>query len=76
MLRKRPEVKQGDLLINFHLQTICNHASSDITPIIVTQGALQTLILNKVNMATFHLAINYLKLDKCYATASAYTFIR
>ena len=27
---------------------------------------LQTLILNKVNMATFHLAINYLKLNNAY----------
>ena len=31
-----------------------------------TKETLQTLILNKVNMATFHLAINYLKLNNAY----------
>ncbi|HDN3488487.1 glucose-specific PTS transporter subunit IIBC [Staphylococcus aureus] len=37
------EVKQGDLLINFDLDYIRNHAKSDITPIIVTQGNITNL---------------------------------
>lgn len=37
------EVKQGDLLINFDLDYIRNHAKSDITPIIVTQGNIKNL---------------------------------
>ncbi|HBG9341110.1 TPA: PTS transporter subunit IIABC [Staphylococcus aureus] len=37
------EVKQGDLLINFDLDCIRNHAKSDITPIIVTQGNITNL---------------------------------
>ncbi|HHD6284073.1 TPA: glucose-specific PTS transporter subunit IIBC [Staphylococcus aureus] len=37
------EVKQGDLLINFDLNYIRNHAKSDITPIIVTQGNITNL---------------------------------
>ncbi|HHX0308179.1 TPA: glucose-specific PTS transporter subunit IIBC [Staphylococcus aureus] len=37
------EVKQGDLLINFDLDYISNHAKSDITPIIVTQGNITNL---------------------------------
>ncbi|EOD8003797.1 glucose-specific PTS transporter subunit IIBC [Staphylococcus aureus] len=37
------EVKQGDLLINFDLDYIHNHAKSDITPIIVTQGNITNL---------------------------------
>ncbi|MBO8720250.1 PTS transporter subunit IIABC [Staphylococcus aureus] len=37
------EVKQGDLLINFDLDYIRNHAKSDITPIIVTQGSITNL---------------------------------
>ncbi|HHO5406997.1 TPA: glucose-specific PTS transporter subunit IIBC [Staphylococcus aureus] len=37
------EVKQGDLLINFDLDYIRNHAKSDITPIIVTQGNITKL---------------------------------
>ncbi|HDE4074555.1 TPA: PTS transporter subunit IIABC [Staphylococcus aureus] len=37
------EVKQGDLLINFNLDYIRNHAKSDITPIIVTQGNITNL---------------------------------
>ncbi|MBR9303130.1 PTS transporter subunit EIIC [Staphylococcus aureus] len=37
------EVKQGDLLINFYLDYIRNHAKSDITPIIVTQGNITNL---------------------------------
>ncbi len=37
------EVKQGDLLINFDLDYIRNHAKSDITPIIVTQGNIINL---------------------------------
>lgn len=37
------EVKQGDLLINFDLGYIRNHAKSDITPIIVTQGNITNL---------------------------------
>ncbi|HGO3499623.1 TPA: glucose-specific PTS transporter subunit IIBC [Staphylococcus aureus] len=37
------EVKQGDLLINFDLYYIRNHAKSDITPIIVTQGNITNL---------------------------------
>ncbi|MGT0197606.1 PTS glucose transporter subunit IIA [Staphylococcus aureus] len=56
MLRK-VKIKQGDLLINFDLDYIRNHAKSDITPIIVTQGNITNLDLNKVNMATFDLAI-------------------
>ncbi|HDD0210430.1 TPA: PTS transporter subunit IIABC [Staphylococcus aureus] len=37
------EVNQGDLLINFDLDYIRNHAKSDITPIIVTQGNITNL---------------------------------
>ncbi|HDZ0241287.1 TPA: PTS transporter subunit IIABC [Staphylococcus aureus] len=37
------EVKQGDLFINFDLDYIRNHAKSDITPIIVTQGNITNL---------------------------------
>ncbi|HEI7458167.1 PTS transporter subunit IIABC [Staphylococcus aureus] len=37
------KVKQGDLLINFDLDYIRNHAKSDITPIIVTQGNITNL---------------------------------
>lgn len=37
------EVKQGDLLINFDLDYIRNHAKSDITPIFVTQGNITNL---------------------------------
>ncbi|HDP5789075.1 TPA: PTS transporter subunit IIABC [Staphylococcus aureus] len=37
------EVKQGDLLINFDLDYIRNHAKSGITPIIVTQGNITNL---------------------------------
>ncbi|HGX1065079.1 glucose-specific PTS transporter subunit IIBC [Staphylococcus aureus] len=37
------EVKQGDLLINFDLDYIRNHAKSDITPIIVTQRNITNL---------------------------------
>ncbi|HAR2878660.1 TPA: PTS transporter subunit EIIC [Staphylococcus aureus] len=37
------EVKQGDLLINFDLDYIRNHAKSDITTIIVTQGNITNL---------------------------------
>ncbi|HDM0979976.1 TPA: PTS transporter subunit IIABC [Staphylococcus aureus] len=37
------EVKQGGLLINFDLDYIRNHAKSDITPIIVTQGNITNL---------------------------------
>ncbi|HCU7032001.1 TPA: PTS transporter subunit IIABC [Staphylococcus aureus] len=37
------EVKQGDLLINFDLDYVRNHAKSDITPIIVTQGNITNL---------------------------------
>ncbi|HDK3987223.1 TPA: PTS transporter subunit IIABC [Staphylococcus aureus] len=37
------EVKQDDLLINFDLDYIRNHAKSDITPIIVTQGNITNL---------------------------------
>ncbi|WP_086040195.1 glucose-specific PTS transporter subunit IIBC [Staphylococcus aureus] len=37
------EVKQGDLLINFDLDYIRNHAKSDITPIIMTQGNITNL---------------------------------
>lgn len=37
------EVKQGDVLINFDLDYIRNHAKSDITPIIVTQGNITNL---------------------------------
>ncbi|HHA7006535.1 TPA: glucose-specific PTS transporter subunit IIBC [Staphylococcus aureus] len=37
------EVKQGNLLINFDLDYIRNHAKSDITPIIVTQGNITNL---------------------------------
>ncbi|HFK5918457.1 TPA: glucose-specific PTS transporter subunit IIBC [Staphylococcus aureus] len=37
------EVTQGDLLINFDLDYIRNHAKSDITPIIVTQGNITNL---------------------------------
>ncbi|MCS4907854.1 glucose-specific PTS transporter subunit IIBC [Staphylococcus aureus] len=37
------EVKQGDLLINFDSDYIRNHAKSDITPIIVTQGNITNL---------------------------------
>ncbi|HHQ7208594.1 glucose-specific PTS transporter subunit IIBC [Staphylococcus aureus] len=37
------EVKQGDLLINFDLDYIRNHAKTDITPIIVTQGNITNL---------------------------------
>ncbi|HDE6807768.1 TPA: PTS transporter subunit IIABC [Staphylococcus aureus] len=37
------EVKQGDLLINFDLDYIRNHAKNDITPIIVTQGNITNL---------------------------------
>ncbi|NDP53250.1 PTS transporter subunit EIIC [Staphylococcus aureus] len=37
------EVKQGDILINFDLDYIRNHAKSDITPIIVTQGNITNL---------------------------------
>ncbi|SBA81083.1 glucose-specific PTS transporter subunit IIBC [Staphylococcus aureus] len=37
------EVKQGDLLINFDLDYIRNHAKSNITPIIVTQGNITNL---------------------------------
>uniref|UniRef100_UPI00148D74BB PTS sugar transporter subunit IIA n=1 Tax=Acinetobacter indicus TaxID=756892 RepID=UPI00148D74BB len=41
------EVKQGDLLINFDLYYIRNHAYSVITPIIVTQGNITNLDFNK-----------------------------
>ncbi|MBL0431467.1 glucose-specific PTS transporter subunit IIBC [Staphylococcus aureus] len=42
-VEKGQEVKQGDLLINFDLDYIRNHAKSDITPIIVTQGNITNL---------------------------------
>ena len=37
------EVKQGDVLIDFDLDYIRNNATSDITPIIVTQGNITNL---------------------------------
>ncbi|HDH6860397.1 TPA: PTS transporter subunit IIABC [Staphylococcus aureus] len=42
-VKEGQEVKQGDLLINFDLDYIRNHAKSDITPIIVTQGNITNL---------------------------------